>query len=152
MPSTPGSEAMSDNLLEIHDLAVAFSQGGTPQRVVDGVNLSIRRGETMALVGESGSGKSVTAHSILRLLPYPLASHPSGRILFAGAIAAIPREYRRLLGVRRSWLPVVTATRLVLWIAQRSLGTGPRAHDIARIRLRRLDAAAPQDESPQEES
>ena len=74
------------------------------------------------------------------------------RILFAGAIAAIPRVYRRLLGVRRSWLPVVTATRLVLWIAQRSLGTGPRAHDIARIRLRRLDAAVPQDESPQEES
>ena len=74
------------------------------------------------------------------------------RILFAGAIAAIPREYRRLLGVRRSWFPAVTATRLVLWIAQRSLGTGPRAHDIARIRLRRLDAAAPQDESPQDES
>ncbi|WP_336625117.1 MULTISPECIES: oxygenase MpaB family protein [unclassified Microbacterium] len=74
------------------------------------------------------------------------------RILFAGAIAAIPREYRRLLGVRRSWFPAVTATRLVLWIAQRSLGTGPRAHDIARIRLRRLDAAVPQDESPQEES
>lgn len=63
------------------------------------------------------------------------------RILFEGAVATIPREYRRLLGVRRSWMPVVTATRLVLFFAQRSLGTGPRAHDMARLRLRRLDGA-----------
>jgi uncharacterized protein (DUF2236 family) len=62
------------------------------------------------------------------------------RILFAGAVATIPREYRRLLGVRRPWLPVVTATRMVLWFAQRGLGTGPRAQDMARLRLRRLDA------------
>lgn len=66
------------------------------------------------------------------------------RILFEGAVATIPREYRRLLGVRRSWLPVVTATRLVLRFAERGLGSGPRAHDMARQRLRRLDAAAPQ--------
>lgn len=58
------------------------------------------------------------------------------RILFAGAVATIPREYRRLLGVRRSWLPVVTATRVVLHFAQRGLGAGPRAHDMARLRLR----------------
>ena len=106
MPSTPGSEAMSDNLLEIHDLAVAFSQGGTPQRVVDGVNLSIRRGETLALVGESGSGKSVTAHSILRLLPYPLASHPSGRILFAGA-DLLQLDEARLRAIRGNRIAMV---------------------------------------------
>src|SRR5690606_37177213 len=96
----------SDNLLEIHDLAVAFSQGGTPKRVVDGVNLSIRRGETLALVGESGSGKSVTAHSILRLLPYPLASHPSGRILFAGA-DLLQLDEARLRAIRGNRIAMV---------------------------------------------
>ncbi len=62
------------------------------------------------------------------------------RILFEAAVATIPRRYRRLLGVRRSWLPVVTAARIVLRVAQRGLGAGPRAHDMARQRLRRLDA------------
>ena len=73
---------MAENLIEIRDLAVEFSHGESRQRVVEGVSFDIRKGETLALVGESGSGKSVTAHSILRLLPYPLASHPAGQILF----------------------------------------------------------------------
>ncbi|MCT9820556.1 DUF2236 domain-containing protein [Microbacterium sp. W1N] len=76
----------------------------------------------------------------LRRVPVEGALRFGYRILFEGAVATIPREYRRLLGVRRSWLPVVTATRLVLHIAQRGLGAGPRAHDMARLRLRRLDA------------
>ena len=59
------STDMSENLIEIRDLRVSF--GG--KEVVHGINLDIRRGECLALVGESGSGKSVTAHSILRLLP-----------------------------------------------------------------------------------
>ena len=59
------STEMSENLIEIRDLRVGF--GG--KEVVHGINLDIRRGECLALVGESGSGKSVTAHSILRLLP-----------------------------------------------------------------------------------
>ncbi len=74
----------SDNLIEVRDLAVEFVTGELKQRVVENVSFSIKRGETMALVGESGSGKSVTAHSILRLLPYPLALHPSGSIHYAG--------------------------------------------------------------------
>ena len=73
-----------DNLIEVRDLAVEFVSGEQRQRVVEGVSFDIRRGETLALVGESGSGKSVTAHSILRLLPYPIASHPSGSINYAG--------------------------------------------------------------------
>ncbi len=73
-----------DNLIEIRDLAVEFVVGEHRQRVVESVSFDIRRGETLALVGESGSGKSVTAHSILRLLPYPLAHHPSGSIQYAG--------------------------------------------------------------------
>ena len=77
---------MSDaqTLIEVENLAVEFSNGDSRQRVVEGVSFQIRRGETLALVGESGSGKSVTAHSILRLLPSPQASHPEGRILYAG--------------------------------------------------------------------
>jgi microcin C transport system ATP-binding protein len=65
-------------LLAIRDLSVNF--GG--RSVVDGVSLDIHKGETVALVGESGSGKSVTALSILQLLPYPTASHPRGSIRF----------------------------------------------------------------------
>ncbi|MEG5267134.1 ABC transporter ATP-binding protein [Pseudomonas sp. JDS28PS106] len=73
-----------DNLIEIRDLAVEFVTGDSRQRVVENISFDIRRGETLALVGESGSGKSVTAHSILRLLPYPAASHPQGSIHYAG--------------------------------------------------------------------
>lgn len=75
---------MSATLLDIRDLSVAFKNGGETTLAVDHVSFSISRGETVALVGESGSGKSVTALSILKLLSYPPASHPSGEILFKG--------------------------------------------------------------------
>jgi microcin C transport system ATP-binding protein len=71
-------------LLSVRDLSVAFHQGGRESLAVDGVSFDIQRGEIVALVGESGSGKSVSAASILKLLPYPAASHPSGQILFDG--------------------------------------------------------------------
>ncbi|HEV7435618.1 MAG TPA: ABC transporter ATP-binding protein [Pseudorhizobium sp.] len=75
---------MTEPLLSVRDLSVAFHQGGTTSLAVDRVSFEIKPGEVLALVGESGSGKSVTANSILRLLPYPSASHPSGEILFGG--------------------------------------------------------------------
>jgi len=91
---------MSDPLLSIRDLSVAFSSGGQQTLAVDRVSFDIGKGETMALVGESGSGKSVTALSILKLLPYPAAHHPSGTITFKGReiLALSEREMRRVRG------------------------------------------------------
>lgn len=71
-------------LLSIDNLSVTFTQGENVTQAVRGVSFTVNKGETVALVGESGSGKSVTALSILRLLPYPQASHPTGQILFNG--------------------------------------------------------------------
>ncbi|CAN5346612.1 ABC transporter ATP-binding protein [soil metagenome] len=75
---------MSEPLLDVRDLSVAFRQGGKAALAVDHVSFTINKGETLALVGESGSGKSVTALSVLKLLPYPAATHPSGEIRFKG--------------------------------------------------------------------
>ncbi len=71
-------------LLEVKDLSVAFRSRGVETVAVNKVSFDIGPGETVALVGESGSGKSVTALSILKLLPYPAARHPSGQVLFKG--------------------------------------------------------------------
>lgn len=71
-------------LLKIENLSVAFRQGSEETLAVDKVSFDIKKGETVALVGESGSGKSVTALSIMQLLPYPAAFHPSGEISFQG--------------------------------------------------------------------
>ncbi len=91
---------MSDKLLEVKDLSVAFSQGQRTTLAVDKVSFSIAKGETLALVGESGSGKSVSALSILKLLPYPSASHPSGSVRFKGEelLDADDRDLRRVRG------------------------------------------------------
>lgn len=75
---------MTAPLLSVRDLSVAFHQGGKESLAVDHISFDVAPGEIVALVGESGSGKSVSANSILKLLPYPAASHPSGEILFEG--------------------------------------------------------------------
>jgi microcin C transport system ATP-binding protein len=79
---------MSDNTLEkkiilrIEDLSVSFNQGEKQADIVKNISFNVEHNTTVALVGESGSGKSLTAHSIMRLLPYPVAFHPSGEICF----------------------------------------------------------------------
>ncbi|WP_085031370.1 ABC transporter ATP-binding protein [Ensifer aridi] len=91
---------MTDTLLSVRDLSVAFHHGGETSIAVDHISFDIRRGETVALVGESGSGKSVSANSILKLLPYPAASHPSGEIVFNGKdlLKASDAELRHVRG------------------------------------------------------
>ncbi|WP_027682185.1 ABC transporter ATP-binding protein [Rhizobium leguminosarum] len=91
---------MPEPLLSVRDLSVAFHQGGETSLAVDHISFDIAKGEVVALVGESGSGKSVSANSILRLLPYPSASHPSGEVLFKGKdlLKASERELREVRG------------------------------------------------------
>ena len=93
-------------LLNVKNLAVAFRGGGRTTTAVKGVSFRIHKGETVALVGESGSGKSVSALSILRLLPYPAASHPSGQIFFEGKdlLKVSEPELRRIRGGRISMI------------------------------------------------
>ena len=93
-------------LLEVKDLSVNFGTGDKAVRAVRGVSFDIRRGETVALVGESGSGKSVTALSVLQLLAYPAASHPTGSIRFQGK-ELVGASTRELLSVRGNRISMI---------------------------------------------
>jgi len=89
-------DAATAPLLSIRDLSVAFGRGAQQTLAVDHISLDIRKGETVALVGESGSGKTVTALSVMKLLPYPAASHPSGSIVFKGRdLLPLPEDEMR---------------------------------------------------------
>jgi microcin C transport system ATP-binding protein len=87
-------------LLSVRDLSIAFRQGGATTLAFNRVSFDLAKGETLALVGESGSGKSVSALSIVKLLAYPPASHPSGEILFKGkdVLKASEDELRQIRG------------------------------------------------------
>jgi microcin C transport system ATP-binding protein len=87
-------------------LSVDFRGGGKITHAVRNVSFDIGEAETVALVGESGSGKTVTALSILKLLPYPAASHPSGGILFKGQnlMTLPPSGLRRIRGNKISMI------------------------------------------------
>jgi microcin C transport system ATP-binding protein len=89
-----------DPLLTVRDLSVAFGQGPRQVLAADRVSFDIGKGETVALVGESGSGKSVTALSVMQLLPYPVAHHPAGSVTFKGReLLTMPEhEIRKVRG------------------------------------------------------
>ncbi|WP_407928192.1 ABC transporter ATP-binding protein [Arenibaculum pallidiluteum] len=93
---------MAERLLDVRNLTVDFRMGSGTVHAVRGVSFHIEPGETLALVGESGSGKSVTALSILQLLAYPMAHHPSGSIRFRGTelLGAEERVLREVRGDR----------------------------------------------------
>lgn len=87
-------------LLSVKNLGVQFRQGGRVNDAVRGVSFDLYKGKTLALVGESGSGKSVSALSILKLLPYPAAHHPHGEIIYDGKdLLSLPeKELRKVRG------------------------------------------------------
>jgi microcin C transport system ATP-binding protein len=116
-------------LLEVRDLSVVFGRNAKP--AVDRASFMIDNGGTLALVGESGSGKTVSALSILQLLPYPLARHPSGSVRFAGEelMGAAPERLRQIRGDRIAMIFQEPMTSLnPLHRVERQIGETLRLH------------------------
>ncbi len=93
-------------LLEVSELSVSFGRGEREVRAVRAASFSLDKGQTLAIVGESGSGKSVTALSIMRLLPEPQAWHPHGSVRLNGEelLGAPPGRMRALRGDRMTMI------------------------------------------------
>jgi oligopeptide/dipeptide ABC transporter ATP-binding protein len=91
---------MSDPLLQVHDLITAFDTDKGLIRAVDRVSFEVPQGKTVGIVGESGCGKSVTAMSVLRLLPQPMGKVLQGKVTFKGRdlLNASPKELRKIRG------------------------------------------------------
>ena len=137
---------MTAPLLRIEDLRISFATRTSDVRAVDGVDLEIFPGEVLGLVGESGSGKSVTARSIMRLVPMPPGKHVSGRILFHGEdLVTLPeREMEALRGDRIAMIfqdpmtflnPIFTAGEQVSEAIRRHQGLDRAAARAETIRL-----------------
>jgi len=148
-------------LLAVRDLSVSFAVEGGEVEAVRHVSFDIERGASMALVGESGSGKTVTALSIMQLLPYPKARHPSGSIRFQGdeLVGAADATMQRVRGDRIAMIfqepmtslnPLHTIEKQVNEVLRVHKGlsrSGARARTLELLRLvglpeavRRLDA------------
>ena len=148
-------------LLAVRDLSVSFAVQGGETEAVRHVSFDIERGQSVALVGESGSGKSVTALSIMQLLPYPTARHPSGSIRFSGEelVGASEAMMQRVRGDRIAMVfqePMTSLNPLhtidkqvneVLRVHKRLSRSAARARTLELLRLvglpeaeRRLDA------------
>ena len=98
---------MTMPLLEVKDLDVSFGAGDTQISAVKGASFSINSGETVALVGESGSGKSVSALSILQLLPYPIASHSARSSITFKSMQLVASDTKTLMGVRGNRISMI---------------------------------------------
>ena len=137
-------------LLEVKNLGVNFALPDRTLAAVKGVSFTLDKGETLALVGESGSGKTVTALSILQLLPAPPASHPAGSsIRFDGAelVGAPESELRHIRGGRIAMIfqepmtslnPLHTVAKQIgeaLWLHKRMNGKAARDRTVELLRL-----------------
>ena len=137
-------------LLEVKNLGVNFTLPDRALAAVKGVSFALDKGETLALVGESGSGKTVTALSILQLLPTPPASHPAGSsIRFDGAelVGAPESELRHIRGGRIAMIfqepmtslnPLHTVAKQIgeaLWLHKRMNGKAARDRTVELLRL-----------------
>jgi len=109
-------------LLEVADLHTSFGRSPREVKAVRGVSFHLNAGESLGLVGESGSGKSVTALSVLQLLPYPQAHHPKGSVRFAG---------EELLGAGAARLRALRGNRIAM-IFQEPLSSLNPLHSIER--------------------
>ena len=100
------ADSQPDNLLEVRDLVTAFDTDAGQLTAVDGVSFPVPRGRTLGIVGESGCGKSVTAMSIMRLLPQPMGKILSGEVMLGDLnLATLPRdEMRNVRGNRISMI------------------------------------------------
>jgi microcin C transport system ATP-binding protein len=131
-------------LVDVRNLKVAFHSSGKTTEAVKGVSFNIAKGEIVALVGESGSGKTVSALSILKLLPYPAASHPAGEIRYGGQdlLKASDEAMRQIRGDKISIVfqePMTSLNPLHTILQQ--VGEVMRVHhglDDATVRLRVL--------------
>lgn len=97
---------MTQNILEIQDLSVSFATFFGEVEAVRDVSFNVERGKTLAIVGESGCGKSVTANSIMRLLPQPPALYKSGKVLFNGE-DLLQKTEEEMTGVRGNQISMV---------------------------------------------
>lgn len=143
-------------LLEIRDLSVAFGDGPASVTAIDRLSLTVDRQETVCLVGESGCGKSLTALSILGLVPKPAGRIAGGEILFEGTnLAALPERALRAIRGRRiamifqepmtSLNPVLTVGRQITEVLELHLGMTRRQSRTRAIELlARVGIPAPQ--------
>ncbi len=144
------------SLLDIRDLKTYFAIEGGEFHAVDGVSLTLEAGKTLGIVGESGCGKSVTALSIMGLVPQPPGRHAGGKILFEGVdlLTLSPAEMRELRGNRISMIfqepmtslnPVFTVgDQIVEGILRHRKITREQARDRAIDMLRRVRIPSPE--------
>lgn len=126
----------------VRDWATAGRLMGVSAPPVTAAELRARRDGFLERGELRGDERVAEVVRFLKRPPFRGTMGIAYRALFAAAVSTIPSPYRRLLGLRRSILPARTVTRVLLWLAQRAIGSGPRAQDFARNRLRRLGSTA----------